>query len=191
MNFPHVGNRTPRFRKNLGPLSYEFDTGILRYLNLVECMGDLYAIVPARLDEILQDQRANGRHDDCDSCLQLQRLKYINKGVELMPLMFHIFQMQQGAIVSHGRLRMEIPQAREDIRFRRQYLLQLTTQDYQPLKNWFSCTAVGSVLWVAVEHDYVLQYDVVSKESRTQIISLNQDDDHLGFAYRPSFHMKP
>jgi len=60
-------------------------------------------------------------------------------------------------------------------------------------KNWFRCTAKGSMIWVPTR-DYIMQYDVVFGESKTEIVSdlFGRNELFCGFMceYALNFHMK-
>jgi len=92
----------------------------------------------------------------------------------------------------HAALQIQVPRGRSDIHLRRMSLMEKTSFGYFPYWNWFSCTAKGSVIWVACE-DYLLHYNMISGESKTQIIPEQLLDAGVdaGVSYRPSFHMKP
>jgi len=111
---------------------------------------------------------------------------------EAMPVQFHILRLNcENPVndVNAGVLRIQVPEGRSDLELRRMSLLEKTSFVYFPYWNWFSCSAKGSVIWVTCE-DYLLQYDVVSGESKTQVVRKPRLVD-AGVSYRPSFHMKP
>lgn len=89
---------------------------ILPYLELVECMGEIYDVVPAGLGDSLGMDAAD---------LQQRRPEYYESAwviffapeFEYMPLQFYIFQLE-GASLVHGALRIELPRSRSDIHSR-------------------------------------------------------------------------
>lgn len=140
--------------------AYTFrDTIILPFLELVECMGEIYAVVPASLDRSLEIKTA---------ALQLERPEYyesvrhhFHADFKYMPLQFYIFQLQGDNLVN-GALRRELPSSTGDIQYRWNSSWLIISDDlgkHSQYRRWFSCTARGSVIWVRCE-DYLLQYDV-------------------------------
>lgn len=115
-----------------------------------------------------------------------------------MALQFCIFQLtgEVGA-EGHGVLRIETPPRKKCMHLaRRQRLLKRLDKNHEnnfPIspenfRNWFSCTAKGSIIWVSVE-DYLLQYDGVSGECTTEIVPKHvQHQEKVGVTYRASFH---
>jgi len=170
-----------------------YDMRILPYIEILECMEELYAVIPAKIHDVLlvgeSKQSISWQMDDYD-CADV-----MGSELQYMPLCFYIMHLQ-GHGVSHGVLRIQVPRTINDFESRSRRLKLFECNDHMFNANFFSCHARGSVIWVSCE-DYLLSYDVVSRESKTQIIPLNAGtdkqfgDEKLVFAYRPSFHMKP
>jgi len=141
-----------------------------RRLRIVECMGDMYAIIP-----VMFPSDEQGAIETVD-------------GLEVMPLQFQI-HLLQGDGLCHGILVIQVPQSADDMLLRREKILRLSNSGFDGGR--FRCTARGNVIWVHLE-DYLLQYDIVSRQSTTHLIpSTLRFEELLGFAYTPSFHMKP
>ena len=117
---------------------------------------------------------------------------------QVMALQFYIFQLEGAEDLHCGVLRIEIPRDSKICKYKRQNsLYKKTTWEHAESintgPNCFSCTAKGSVFWVSFE-DYLLQYDVESGQSKTQLLPklrMQRCDQQMRFAYRASFHMKP
>lgn len=170
---------------------------MLRNLELVECMEHLYAVIPARLDEFLyQPNRFRENMWENEDTM----------GSTFMPLQFYIFQLEGDVgVEGHGVVRIQLLTTRKNCQhlLRRRALLSnmwITHHERpSPDRNWFACTSRGSVIWVTVA-DYLLQYNILSGESKTEMLPTNiqpelpgqiQMEEKVGVAYRASFHMKP
>lgn len=175
-------------------LQMDLETPIHWNLELVECMGQMFAVIPTGLDDSLSLE-ATGT---ISGALMVPNWVARNADLEYMdmPLQFHILLLQGGACSAHGVLRIQIPSTTGNIQHRRQSLLEKTRLWNRELnfRNWFRCTARGSSIWLSCE-DYLLEYDVVSHQSKTQIIPARIRElsftDAAASSYRPSFHMSP
>jgi len=140
-------------------------------------MGGVYAIVPAVFEESMMDSGQEVLHNTSVS----------------MPIQFHILQLQGVSTIAHGVLRIQIPCTEVDsMAHHKANFVRISKQCFSMslCRNWFRCTGRGSVIWVTTE-DYLLQYDIISGQSKTCIIA-NLSENAAGVSfYRPSFHMNP
>lgn len=169
---------------------------MLRNLELVECLGHVYAVIPAPLNESLYQAMTH----------QLDIWENVDTmGSTYMPLQFYIFQLEGEGERHHGVLRIEIPstwknskQECKHIMRRNSLLYKAFVSQYDELtlgRNWFSCTARGSVIYVTIE-DYLLRHDVQSGKNSMELLPVRRrqrgfEEQITGVAYRASFHMKP
>lgn len=94
---------------------------------MVKCMGQMYVVMPTRLDEIVTVMGGTS------GTSQMPMVRHEDVGTEFIPLQFYILQLE-GAGLVHGVLRMRVPQR--------------AVGNPSPIGNWFSCSAIGSVIWV-------------------------------------------
>jgi len=139
-------------------------------VELVQCMGKLYAVIPTRVNEHLTTEFTSVRTLVELSCDHFA-------GLEVLPIQFHILRLHweenQNDGFAHRIQRILIPLTLDDVESRREKLLERFQNVYgQKLadlsQNMFWCAAQGSVIFMACE-DYLMQYDVVSGESKTGI----------------------
>lgn len=177
----------------------------IRYLGLVDCLGEMYAVVPVRLNEHLTT-------DFTDVRTLEELLQEPVQGFDYMPFQFHIVRLQQGGDDEHGNssfghrvLRILLPQTASPIHdpnqeiqsdpklefdLRRQVLLK-TFDDHRPNRaNWFGCAAQGTVIFVACM-GYLLEYDVVSGKSKTRLMRGMSLMSVPHMLYSPNVHIKP
>jgi len=156
-------------------------------------MGGLWAVLPTKIhdarfikeeeEEIFQDWKSKA----------LVEVDKSGTNFVFMPLCFHIMNLQGQGL---GVLRIRVPLSRTDYQSRVERLMSIASHERFFFRNWFSCEAQGNMVWVSCE-DYVLSFDVVSGESQTRIIDMDEETtdpfgvEMLRFAYRPSLHMKP
>lgn len=156
-------------------------------LEIVQCKGSVYAVIPAAFVEAGAGScNRHGQH---------------RKHCQFLPLQFHVLQLQKdGVAVVCGRVRVELPCTAEESIDRSRSLHEKTRLDWGPGagradRNWFWCTARGTVIWVSWE-DYLVQFDVESGESKTEILPDQRfagvrDYIAADLSYRPSFDTRP
>lgn len=170
---------------------------------LVECMGRIFAVLPTLLNEVLHPWGPVRPDDDAGSAPAVSTWGY-----KYMPVQFYILQLEgavaENGYLAHGVVRIEVPNARKGCQYlpRRRSLIQkmcickhgrMMAKRHLMRKNWFSCTAKGSEIWITCEEDYLLQYNIISRKFKTHIIPPERRLQVMqwNFVYRPSFHLKP
>lgn len=159
---------------------------VLRNLELVESMGQLHAVIPARIDQLLYVYKPKSR----------PRWNAAVKNFSFMPLQFYVFRLN-GGDGRIGRIRMEVPVTQKTT-LRVQSLRKKTfstefayARRLTPKNNWFACVLKGNVIWLTVE-DYLVGFDLLSWECKTEILEKPEGTETVvGLPYRASFHMKP
>lgn len=198
-------NYFPAFNRRNFWLDLGFRVGSYA-IGVVECMGSLYAIIPAALDvhrAVEAETRLADDLRDSDPARSYRHFGYL-------ALQFYVLQLCPGSELPCGQLLIRIPHVgHEGIDcsmesgceyFRRRLSMMPITHagclEQNPRRapsktsTWFRCTARGSVIWVTFS-DYLLQFDVVSRRSTTQVLPDCSFVPPPDLSYRPSFVMRP
>lgn len=155
-------------------------------VGIVECMGCMHALIPAWLDISKSiDEEFRQFHELAGpTCL-----RYTDYGIQ--KLRFYILRLEGSVGRPFGTLLIEDGRSNNN---NMDYHLQnppLNARSCSPYS--YRCVARGSVIWVTLD-DYMLQYDVLSGRSKTEILprtSFYQLPTEQNVAFTPSLFATP
>lgn len=173
---------------------------------MLECMGQLYVVIAARADEHLTTELTSAFTIE-----EYQQWPDI-PGLDTYPIQFHILNLKDAFdgddrkdsddgrdSFRHRILRMVLPQSPKPPRIvpdneegydRKQEVLSVYENALTEMGQWFSCVARGSKIFIYF-YDYLMQFDVVTGESKTGIICEEEKFGIRDTFYFPNAAMAP